>query len=58
MRFEFKVTAEVERYEGKFASRADLGDQIREAIEQADPGDLTGEAGGSYSITDWQVEEA
>ena len=56
--FVFTVTVEVEREEGKFASRDELADQIREAIEGADPGTVEGENGGSYSIVNWTVEDA
>lgn len=55
--FRFIVTVDVERSEGKFATRDELADQLREAIEGADPGDLEGENGGSYSVSSWEVEE-
>jgi hypothetical protein len=58
MRFEYKVTVEVERSEGKFASRDELGEQIREALESADPGQLDGENGGVYETNEWTVEDA
>jgi hypothetical protein len=57
MQFEFTVSAEVERSEGKFASRDELAEQILEAIDNANPGDLTGDAGGSYSVDTWDVNE-
>lgn len=57
MQFEFLVQVEVERSEGKFASRDELAEQIQQAIEGADPGDLDGEAGGSYSVQTWDVSE-
>lgn len=58
MRFEYKVTVEVERSEGKFASRDELSEQIREALEQADPQQLDGENGGVYEVNEWTVEDA
>lgn len=56
MRFVFVVEVEVERDEGKFASKDELADQLIEAIESADPSSLDGDEGGVYSITDWTVE--
>lgn len=58
MIFTYTVTVEVERSEGKFASREDLGDQIRESIEGADPGSLEGENGGQYDVTSFEVSES
>jgi hypothetical protein len=63
MRFSFSYTidVEVDRSQGKFASRDELEDQLREAIndalESADPGTLEGEAGGEYETTSWEVNE-
>lgn len=57
MRFQYTVTVEVERDEGLFASREDLGGQIREEIENAEPGSLEGENGGQYSVVSFEVEE-
>lgn len=57
MKFEFKVIVEVERDEGKFESREDLGEQIRDEIECADPGSLEGDNGGTYSTICFEVEE-
>lgn len=58
MRYEFKVTAEVERTQGLFASRDEISDQMREAIEGADYGSWTGDNGGEYETIEWEVEEA
>jgi hypothetical protein len=55
MRYVFSVTVEVERSEGKFATRDEIGEQIAEAITEADPGNLTGENGGEYNVTVWEV---
>lgn len=55
MQFQFTITVEVQREEGKFASRDDLEGQLREAIESADPGSIEGENGGSYSVIQWDV---
>jgi hypothetical protein len=57
VRFEFIVSVEVERIEGKFASRDELAEQIQEALDNADPGELEGEAGGSYQTVTWGVQE-
>lgn len=57
MRFDFLVSVDLERTEGRFASREDLGDQLREELEAANPDTVTGENDGEYQIIDWQVEE-
>lgn len=56
--FVFTVTVDVERTEGKFATREEIAEQIAEALESADPGDFTGENGGEYQVANWSVEEA
>lgn len=60
MRIRIVIEAEVERREGKFASREDLGDQLVEELEGADPGELEGENEGQYEVVEWIVtrEEA
>jgi len=58
MLFRFVVEAEVERTEGKFASREELSEQMRDEIEAADPGQLEGENGGQYEVTSWEVSDA
>lgn len=57
MQMTYLVTAEVERVEGKFASRDELSEQIRTELEGADPGSLDGDAGGEYSVESFEVEE-
>ena len=57
MKFTFKVEVEADRTEGKFASRDDIGEQIRAEIEGADPGTVEGENGGQYEITSWEVSD-
>jgi hypothetical protein len=56
MHFDFHISVDVERTEGKFASRDEMEEQVREALEGADPGQLDGENGGMYETTDWTVE--
>ena len=57
MRFDIVVGAELERSEGKFVSRDELRDQLIEALEEANPGDLMGENDGQYMVETWEVEE-
>lgn len=57
MRFEFTVTVEAERTEGKFASRDEISGMLAEALEAADEGTLYGENSGVYEITEFTVEE-
>lgn len=58
MRFVYTITVEVERTEGKFASRDEIGEAIEDAISSADIGSFEGENGGQYDVTDWTVEAA
>jgi len=55
MRFTFVVEAEVERTQGKFATREELAEQIQAELEGADPGSLEGENGGEYEVTSFEV---
>lgn len=55
MRFVFNVEVEVERSQGKFASKDEIKDQLEQAIADADPGSITGDAGGEYETTVWEV---
>lgn len=57
MRFDFLVSVEVERTEGKFASREDLAGQLLEELEGANPDSLTGDNDGEYEVTSWDVQE-
>ena len=57
MRFVFQVEVEVERTEGKFASRDEISEQITDALEAADYGQWEGDNGGQYETTDWSVSE-
>lgn len=57
MRFVFQVEVEVERTEGKFATRDELAEQLMEELEGADPGDLEGDSGGEYEVTSFEVSD-
>lgn len=57
MRFTFTVEVDLEHEEGRWASRAELADQIVNELENADPSSLDGEAGGVYNTTVWEVSE-
>lgn len=56
-RFTYTVTVEVERTEGKFASRDELSEQIMDELEGCDPGTVEGDNGGQYDVTEWTVED-
>lgn len=58
MRFTFTVEVELERSQGKFATRDEMQDQIIEALEGADPGSLTGDNEGEYDVVSWEVTPA
>lgn len=57
MEFDFAVRVELEHSEGRFASRDEMRDQLVEALEEANPGDLMGENDGQYMVPTWEVEE-
>lgn len=59
-RFTFTVEVELERTEGKFAARDEMADELREAIESADPGSIDGigaDGMTSYEVTSWEVSD-
>lgn len=58
--FTFTVTVEVERESGKFMSRDEVQEQIQEALESADPGQVDGGPDGDTVMTviEWNVAEA
>ena len=57
MNFQFLVTVEVSREQGKFASKEDLAEKIRSELESADPSSLTGDNDGEYNVDSWEVED-
>jgi hypothetical protein len=57
MIFTFRVDIEVNRDEGKFASREEISEQLAEALADADPGSVEGNEGGQYSVSSWEVNE-
>jgi hypothetical protein len=61
MRFEFNVSVEVERESGKFASRDEIGEEIRTAIADADPGQISGvgaDGMSEYNVIEFEVNDA
>lgn len=59
-KFTFTVNVEVTRESGKFATRDEMADQIRDALESADPGYLSGigyDGDSEYIVDGWEVEE-
>lgn len=61
MKFTFTVEVEVERTEGKFAPKDEIADQLREAVEYANPGTVDGvgaDGDSNYEVTDWNVIDA
>lgn len=57
VRFVFQVAVEIERTEGKFATRDEISSEIVEALEGADIGTFVGENDGQYEVTDWSVTD-
>lgn len=61
MKFTFTVEVEVERVEGKFAPKDEIADQLRDAIEGANPGTVDGvgaDGSTTYEVTDFSVSDA
>ena len=59
-KFTFTVNVEVTRESGKFATRDEMADQIRDALEGSDPGYLSGigyDGDSEYTVDAWEVEE-
>jgi hypothetical protein len=57
MFFTFQIDVEVERTEGKFASKVEIAERIMEALESADEGTWEGDDGGQYETTVWEVSD-
>ncbi len=60
MRMTFTVDVDVERVSGKFASREEIADPIREALEGANIGGVSGvgaDAASEYEIVEWEVSD-
>jgi hypothetical protein len=57
MKFTFTVDVELNRTEGKFATREEMAEQIMEAIDDANPNDLVGDNDGQYEVVSWEVTE-
>jgi hypothetical protein len=59
--FRFLVMVEVDRTEGKFASRDELYEQIETALMDANPSEIYGigaDGSSNYEVTMWEVEES
>lgn len=56
--FTFTITVEVERTEGKFASRDEIAEKIAEELKGADPGTIDTDEGASYEVTSFDVQQA
>jgi hypothetical protein len=57
MRFRFTVDVEVERTQGKFAAREEIAAKLLEAIEDANPNDISTDADAEYSVSSWETTE-
>ena len=59
-KFTFTVTVELEREQGKFASRDEMGETLIEWLEGADEGAIYGigaDGESNYNTITWDVEE-
>jgi hypothetical protein len=50
------LQVEVERDEGKFASREELEEKILDEVSSADPSILSTDDDATYSVTSWEAE--
>lgn len=60
-RFTFTVEVEVERTQGKFASRDEIAETIREWLDGANDGSVDGvgaDGESEYEVTSWDVTTA
>lgn len=55
MFLQFTVQVEVERLEGKFATREEIENALLEALESANPDTVEGDEGGQYEVTSFDV---
>jgi hypothetical protein len=55
--FNFVVHVELDRTQGKFASREDMAYEIQQELESADPGSIYAGENGEYEVTNWEVSE-
>lgn len=58
MRFTYAVEVEVDREQGKFASKDDLNTEIEEALNQANPQEISGvgaDGDSIYTVTEFTV---
>jgi hypothetical protein len=60
MKFEFLVSVELERTEGKFAPKDEVTERLTEFLEQANEGSVDGvgaDGESVYEIIDWDVRQ-
>jgi hypothetical protein len=60
MRFLFEIEADVQRIEGKFATRDEIAEQIQGWLDNANEGLIDGvgaDGASSYEVIDWSVNE-
>ena len=55
MNFTFTVNVQLDRAQGKFATRDEMETQLVEALEGANPEELEGENEGQYTVVEWEV---
>lgn len=54
MRFRFVVEVEVKHLQGKFVSRDEISDQIKEALDDVDPGSIYVDE-SEYEVCLWEA---
>lgn len=59
-RFTFTVEVELERTEGKFASRDEMAEAIIDMLEGAEDGvyGIGSDGDSNYEVSNWEVSEA
>ena len=59
MHFEFLVSVDAERIQGKFATKDEVQEAIQAMLDEANPGSLDGlgpDGSTEYEIADWSVD--
>jgi hypothetical protein len=60
MKITFTVEVELERVQGKFASKDEIAEQIADELGAADPGSVDGvgaDGESEYEIVSWEVSQ-
>ena len=57
MKIKVVVTVELNHTTGKFASKDEMIEKIKEDLENANPGSYSTDEDAEYEVADWSVDE-